>query len=216
MFTPEIDKFTEIVDITLYKYNSIDLKIWGLIKRNNGHKKLSGDSILVKSDVLKSIVNQYFRNELNRIDALSDTIMHKEATSVYFLDLAFKSMHKLSWVKITLNKNSNYHRVVEVDDIKTIKYSIKTIRGTLRLFDIYNTYELGAVNKLLYRSGLLEDGAHFKVFRVRDLLQSIDLYMSEHNTTEILNLLGPIITYLENYETDNPEVLLITDIDSDI
>ena len=33
MYTQEADKFSEIVDITFYKYNSIDIKIWGACKK---------------------------------------------------------------------------------------------------------------------------------------------------------------------------------------
>jgi hypothetical protein len=216
MYTQETDKFTEIVDITLYKYNSIDLKIWGLVKRNIGHKQLSENSIIIRADILKNIINTTFRYDLNKIDAIGEGVMHKEATSVYFLSHIFKTMSKLTWVKITLNKNASYNRLTEIDEIKTIKFSIKTIRGTLRLFDVFRNEELTNVNRLLIHAGILKDGEYFKVFRLQSLLQSIDLYISEHNSSDTISLLNPITLKLEAFEPDNPEVLLITDIKSDI
>ena len=45
MSTEIKDTFTEIVDITLYKYNSIDLKLWGIMSRDTGAKKVSDMTI---------------------------------------------------------------------------------------------------------------------------------------------------------------------------
>ena len=216
MYTQETDRFTEVVDITLYKYNSVDLKIWGLVKRNSGHKILSEDSILVRAYSLKSIINSRFTYDLNKIAALGEGTIHKEATSVYFINHIFKTMSNLSWVKITLNKNANYNRLTEIDEIKTIKFSIKTLRGTIKLFNVFRESELDSVNRLLIHGGILKDGEYFKVFRLHNLLQSLDLYISEHNSTDVMSLLNPIILKLEAFEPDNPEVLLITDIKSDI
>jgi hypothetical protein len=216
MYTQETDKFTEIIDITLYKYNSIDLKIWGLVKRHTGHKSLSDNSILIRADILKSIINSRFSYTLNKIESLSGDTLHKEATSIYFINHIFKTIQNLSWVKITLNKNSNYNRLTEIDEIKTIKFSIKTIRGTLKLFNLFRVGELDSVNRLLIHAGILSDGEYFKVFKLQNLLQSLDLYISEHNSSDVMSLLNPIILKLEAFEQDNPEVLLITDINSDI
>ena len=216
MYTQETDKFTEIIDITFYKYNSIDLKIWGLIKRNVGHRTLSTNSIIVKSNILKNIINTSFKQDLNRIDAIGSTGMHKEATSVYFLNQLFNSMSNLTWVKLTLNKNSSYNRLAEIDEIKTIKFNIKTIRGSIKLFDIFHPTELSGVNMLLVRSGILKPNEHFKVFKLTDLLNKLDLYISENNTSDVMSLLNPIILKLEMFEVDDPEVLLITDYNSDI
>jgi len=216
MYTQETDKFTEVVDLVLYKYNSIDLKIWGLVKRNISHKTLSDNSVLIPAQILKNIVVNTFKHDLNRIDAVGNGSMHKEATSVYFINQVFNSMVNLSWVKITLDKNSSFNRLTEIDEIKTIKFSIKTIRGTLRLYEIFRLNELPSVNRLLINAGLLKEGEYFKVFKLIDLLQSLDLYISENNTSDSMSLLNPIILKLEAFEIDNPEVLLITDIKSDI
>ena len=40
------DYFTEIVDVTLYKYNSIDLKLWGIIQRKSFKYDMLSASIL--------------------------------------------------------------------------------------------------------------------------------------------------------------------------
>lgn len=216
MYTQDTDKFSEIVDVTFYKYNSIDIKIWGMVKRNIKHKRLSDNSVLIQAEALKNIIYSTFRQDINRINSIGDSGMAKEATSVYFLNQLFKSMVNLSWVKITLNTNATYNRLTEIDDIKTIKFSIKTIRGTVKLFDIIHPSELIAANMLLIKAGLLKSGEHFKVFKLKSLLQKLDLYISENNTSDVVSLLNPIIVKMEGYESDDPEVLLITDYESDI
>ena len=41
------DYFTEIIDITLYKYNSIDLKLWGILQRDSEVKKSNDETVIV-------------------------------------------------------------------------------------------------------------------------------------------------------------------------
>lgn len=216
MYTLNKDIFSEVIDITLHKYNSIDLKIWGLVKRHHNSKNLSKESILISADDLSVVINTHFVDDLNRIDAIGESIVHKEATSIYFIKKIYGNMPNVKWIKITLNKNMNYKRVVEIDQMKTIKFSIKTLRGTFRLFDHFNEHQLYIVNRLLHKMKVLEDGEYFKVVKVQDLLSKIDSFLNVNNTTEIFTLLNSIIQYFEMYEIDNPEVLLITDIKSDI
>lgn len=216
MSTLSKDTFSEVIDITLYKYNSIDLKLWGILCRSSGTKKLDEDSILVGSDDMQKALRSFFRAEINRFQAISDVAIHKEATSVYFLQQMFDHMTNLMWIKLTLNKNASYNRIVNIDQIKTIKYSIKTLRGSIRLFDIFNEHECEVASKVLRRANLFKDDEHYTVMRVKTFLNALDLFLSENNTTEIFNIINPIISVVEQYESDDPEMLLIADKKSDI
>lgn len=216
MYTQNKDTFSEIIDITLYKYNSIDLKIWGLLKRYHNCKYLSANSILISANDLRIIINNNFIEDLNRIDATGDTLIHKEATSIYFIKQLFDVIKNLKWFKITLNKNVKYKRVVEIDQMKTIKFGIKTLRGTFRTFDHFNSHQVYVINKLFIRMGVLKEYEYFKVVKTKDFLNKIDTFLDKNNTNEIYNVLNAVIQYLEPYEFDNPEILLITDIESDI
>ena len=64
MFTENKDTFSEVVDVTLYRYNSIDNRIWAILKNYDGHKKLSKDSVLVSSESLKTLLLAHFRKEI--------------------------------------------------------------------------------------------------------------------------------------------------------
>ena len=215
MFTHK-DNFTEVIDIILYKYNSIDSKLWSLLKRSVNHKKLSDESILIPYGEIKSIIVDNFSKDIDRIQATGGATLHKEATSIYFIWKMIDEMPKLRWIKVTLNKNSGYNRVVHVDEIKTIKYSIKCLRGTFRTFDHFSPSQIPLVNNILYRSGILFMNEHFRVLRLSNMLSRLDNFLSENNTSEMAVPISVFIQELEDYEVDDPEVLLITDYESDI
>lgn len=217
MSTEINDTFTEIVDVTLYKYNSIDLKLWGIILRGYVSKNHGPDaSRVVSVTTMRDYLTRHFKTDINRFNAVSDTAIHKEATSVYFIWQIFDTMPNLKYIRVNLNSNSSYNRIVKVDQAKTIKYDVKVLRGFIRTFDMFHPNEVGLVNRVLYKAGLLKRNQHFKLIKVKDFLNQLDLYLSENNNAEIFGVTNAFISRLEGYESDNPEMLLITDKDSDI
>ena len=161
------DYFTEIIDITLYKYNSIDLKLWGILQRDSEVKKSNEETVIVSKKRMLQYLELGFKKDVNRFHAVSGINIHKEATSVYFIWQIFETMPNLKYIKVNLNKNSSYNRIVTVDQAKTIKYDIKTLRGSIRMFDLFNMHEIHLSNSILVRAGLLNEGDNFKIFRVK-------------------------------------------------
>ena len=210
------DIFTEIIDITLYKYNSIDLKLWGIISRDTNSRSMTSFSFLVSKDRMEQYLNKKFSNEVNRFRTVSDVNIHKEATSIYFIWQMLQNMPNLSWIKVTLNKNLNYNRIVKIDQIKTIKYNIKTIRGSLRLFELFESRELNIINEVLERCKMMSSDEMYKVFKLKQFMTVLDMYLSDNEATETFGIINAIIHKLEPYESDDPEILLITDRNSDI
>jgi hypothetical protein len=142
--------------------------------------------------------------------------IHKEATSIYFIWQMLNNISNLSWIKVNLNKNITYNRIVNIDQIKTIRYNIKIIRGSLRLFDLFETRELNIVNDIMDRCKLLPDGQMYKVFKLRKFMNVLDMYLTDDTGSETFSVINTIIQKLEPYEIDDPEILLITDRNSDI
>ena len=210
------DYFTEIVDITLYKYNSIDLKLWGIILRGYTNKVHQDMSRVVSATTMKEYLTDYFKRDINRFHAVSDTTIHKEATSIYFIWQIFETTPNLKYIRVNSNTNSSYNRIIKVDQAKTIKYDVKVLRGFIRTFDMFHPHEVHLVNRVLWRAGLLKKNQHFKLIKVKEFLQQLDLYLSENNNAEVFGVTNAFISKLEGYEADNPEMLLITDKDSDI
>ena len=216
MFTQNRDTFSEITDIVLYRYNSVDSKIWALIRKTNSFRNLDSDSILVDASAVRSILLNNFRKEINKFQAIETAMIYKEATSTYFIWRMLEDMPNLKWIKIDYIRNAGYSRIVSVDEMKTIKFSIKIIRGTFRTFDYFSAQQLPHVNMILLRSGILKDNKHYNVIKLQSMLRSLDIFLSEHNTSENATVIMRIIEVLEAYENDDPEVLVITDYDSDI
>jgi len=211
MFTQNRNKFIEIVDIILYKYNMVDSKLWSLIKKDNGHRKIDKDSVLVGAEGLKHIILNNFRSEINKFNSLEGSVVYKEATSVYFIWKMLEEMESLMWIKCNLNKNASYTRIVTTDEVKTIKFSLRPIRGTFRTFDHFNRHELPLVNEILYKSRILNTGDNYDTIKLAEMLNRLDHYLSFNNTSEVSFAISTIINQLEDYESDNPEVLVITD-----
>lgn len=209
------NKFAEIVDVILYRYNSVDSKLWGLIKNNSRSRTIDKDIILVSKDDLRNIIINNFKSEINKFRSIEGAIVYKEANSIYFMWKLVEEMHSLSWIKINLNKNAAYTRIVTNGDLenstKTLKFSIKTIRGTFRTFDYFNKHQLPLVNLILHSTGILEQGMHYGVVKLADLLAELDLYLSLNNTSEVVEIVSVFMDILEDYEIDNPETLVVTD-----
>ena len=216
MFIEDKDYFSEVVDITLYRYNSIDIKLWGLISRDFECKKLGEDVYLVPINKMQQYINKWFMSDVNRFQSVSEASIHKEATSIYFIWQMFTNTPNLRWIKVTLNKNLTYSRFVNIDQIKTIKYNLKTVRGSLRLFDMFNARELNIVNGILEHCKLLTPDQMYRVFKVKKFMAVLDMYLSDDSAAETFGMVNAIIQKLEPYESDDPELLLITDRNSDI
>lgn len=210
------DRFSEVVDVVLFKYNSVDSRLWGLVKNSDEHRKIGTESALIGRESLKKILLNNFKSQINKFKSVEGSVVHKDATSVYFLWKMLEDMHAVRWIKLNLAKNANYSRVIEVDGIKTIKFSLKTIRGTFRTFDYFHRHDLSLVNSVLCNAEILGKEDHYKVLKLNEILMKLDHHLIKINTSEVAQAVAVIAENLEPYEQDNPEVLIITDYDSDI
>lgn len=210
------DRFSEVVDVILFKYNSIDSRLWALIKNSDSHRKIDSDTALIGREALKSILTKNFKSEINKFKSAEGSVVHKDATSVYFLWKMLEDMRAVRWIKLNLAKNANYSRVIEVDGIKTIKFSLKTLRGTFRTFDYFHRHDIPLVNSVLCNAEILGKEDHYKVLKLNEILMKLDHHLIKINTSEVAQAVAVIAETLEPYEQDNPEVLIITDYDSDI
>ena len=59
--------FPEVISVTLYKYNSIDCKLYTLILDNCLVKPYQ-DTILVKKEDVNILLSKYFKKEINNYD----------------------------------------------------------------------------------------------------------------------------------------------------
>jgi hypothetical protein len=213
---------SDVVDVVLFKYNYNDNKLWTLIKNKVKYIEVNNDSIIISTDQLSEIITNHFSNEINMFNATGYEVIHKEVNSIYFIVNMIKQMKQLRWIKITLNKNRSYSRIVkDINGNSQIKFGFKILHLTIKAFEFLNQKEIEIFNKVLFDQGLLsgkETYCHIKLDKLNDELDQWIFKMDDGDEIETENFesIGVITSVLdifteEKLSGDNPEVLLITD-----
>lgn len=208
--------FPEIVGITLQKYNSIDNRIYTLIKNKGcytNHER--GDFILVKSSDLYSIVKEEYPLEIEKLEMLPNKNLYKGATTIYFINKFMGEMKNLRWFKISLCKNLSYTRVssnFHENEEKTLNFDFKVIRGSFKTFEFFNEESIPLVNKILKSVGCITD-KHYSVVKLKNLENRLS-NLSEtpgELTEEESRICATMLLHFSEWSEDNPQALIITD-----
>ncbi len=209
----EFSSMPTAIDVTLYKYNYIDNKLWAQIQNDTDFIELGNDSIMISASQLKYILDTYYQNSINRIKSVGSDFMHKEINTVFFLFQILLEMENLQYIKFTLNKDKKYTRLIEVDSVKMIQFSFKLLAATFRLYDLYEDTELPLVNKILEELDILEEGIPFARLNAKELYDSILFYLEEKDPEDLeAGIVTDILDILESkIEKEDPLILLITD-----
>lgn len=209
----EFSSMPTAIDVTLYKYNYIDNKLWAQIQNDLDFIELGNDSIMVSSSQLKVILDRYYQNSINRIKSVGSDFLHKEINTVFFLYQLLMEMENLQYIKFTLSKDKKYSRIVENGGVKMIQFSFKLLTATFRLFDLYDEFELPLVNKILEELDILEPGVPYTRLNAKELYDSILFYLEEKDPEDVeAGIVTDILDILEaKIEKEDPLILLITD-----
>ena len=201
------------VDVTLYKYNYIDNKLWTQIHNQTDYIVISEDSVMVSTSQFKSILESNYMPAINKIKSIGSDVVYKEINSVFFLYQMTVEMENLQYIKFNLNKDKSYNRMIEIEGKKMLQFSFKVITATLRLFDLYDEEELPHVNKILEDLGILYPEKPYNRIFASELSEKIDMYVESHSeedhdagiVLDILDILEPKL------EVENSLILIITD-----
>jgi hypothetical protein len=209
----EFSSMPTAIDVTLYKYNYIDNKLWAQIQNDTDFIELGNDSIMVSASQLKFILDTYYQNSINKIKSVGSDVVHKEINTVFFLYQILIEMENLQYIKFTLNKDKKYSRIIETDGVKMIQFSFKLLTATLRLYDLYEDDELPAVNKILEELKIFEQGIQFTRINAKELYDTILFYLDEKDPEDSeAGIVTDILDILESkFEKEDPLILLITD-----
>ena len=209
----EFSSMPTAIDVTLYKYNYIDNKLWAQIQNDTDFIELGNDSIMVSASQLKFILDTYYQNSINKIKSVGSDVVHKEINTVFFLYQILIEMENLQYIKFTLNKDKKYSRIIETDGVKMIQFSFKLLTATLRLYDLYEDDELPAVNKILEELKIFEQGIQYTRLNAKELYDTILFYLEEKDPEDVeAGIVTDILDILESkIEKEDPLILLITD-----
>lgn len=201
------------VDVTLYKYNYIDNKLWTQLHNQTEFIQITDESVMVSTSQLKAVLETNYLSIINKIKTVGSDVIHKEINSVFFLYQMCLEMENLQYIKFNLNMDKSYSRMIEIDNKKILQFSFKVITATLRLFDLYTEDELPRVNKILEKIGILHPDKPYNRVFAAELSDGIDMYVGlhgedDHESGIVLDILDILEAKLE---PENALILIITD-----
>lgn len=205
----------DIIDVTLYKFNHYDNLIWTKCMNQIDYTQYNQDSILVTPYQLKTLLHLNFKRELLKIRSISFDLIHKDANSLYFLDTILKDFDKLKWIKLTLSKTRNFSRVINLGNSndKQIKYSFKIVKATLRLNQLMSQEDLESINPILVQLKVVSKSKPYNMLPAASLLTALDMALNTYEISDSqAECLARILDTLSfKIESDNPDILLVTD-----
>ena len=209
----EFSSMPTAIDVTLYKYNYIDNKLWAQFQNDIDFIEFGNESIMISASQLKAILDRYYQNSINRLKSVGSDFLHKEINTVFFLYQILIEMENLQYVKFTLNKDKKYSRIIENDGIKMIQFSFKLLSVTLRLYDLYEDDELPLVNNILEELEILKLRVPYSRLNAKDLYETLLFYLEEKDPeNEESGIVSDILDVLDiKFEKEDPIILLITD-----
>ena len=202
----------DVIDITLYKFNYYDNLIWTKCLNQLDFIRIDESSILITSTQLRALFEYNFKREILKISSISFELIHKEANSIYFINELLNDFTNLKWIKLTHSKTRKFSRVIDIKDQKSLRFSFKILRTTLRLNTILSFDEIQLINPILKKYELIKDKPYNKI-STSEVLKALDNCLNMDDITNDQAELIAIIMDSINYkcELDNPEVILVTD-----
>jgi hypothetical protein len=207
------------VDVTLYRYNHLDNRLWVQLKNELDYIEVSDDSIIVSYEQMMSLLQAHYSSMINKIKSVGADFLHKNVNSPYFIYMMLTDLQNLQYIKITKSYDKTFTRLLEIDGDKMLKFDFKILTMTIPLYDIYSPEELRVINPILEDLKILEPDVPYVRVGMINLLDTLDIWVTGEMDndieegeidpipliTELLDMIDPKI------ERDNPNVLLITD-----
>ena len=213
----ELSSFPTSIDVTLHKYNYIDNKLWVQIKNQLDYIEVDDFSIIITKQQLHAILIENYSDEINKIKSTGSKFFHNQVNTIYFIWMMVEEMSNLQYIKLTLNSDKSYTRLlISEDGTKTIEFDFKLLSITIRLTDIFELNEVTVINQMLNNLNLLQPDETYIRLRALDLINATDNYLSElDDEDELQESTATIADFLELFtykiERDNPLTLLVTD-----
>jgi len=161
------------------------------------------------------VLDKYYKSSINRINSTGIDFMHKEINIVFFLFKKLQEMSNLQLIKLTLNKDRKYTRIIEHNGgSRMIHFSFKSITATINLYDLYSDEELIIVNKILEELKVLEEGIPFSRMSADILHTALMFYMDTVEDSDDIgpDLIAMLLDIIEpKFLPDRSTLLIITD-----
>lgn len=202
------------IDVKLYKYNYVDNKIWTQLKNYTDWIEVADnpDSIIVHADEVAEILEVFYKRDLHKISATGAEFLHRSVNSSYFLYKILEEMHKVEYIKFSLDMDRTYSRMVDTEDEKLLRFDYKVLTITLRMHEYFTESELKILNEVLTANGIFESNKPYIQARLSELTVNVDTLANKIEDDKAGDLLAGLIDIIDpKIHNDNPLVLLVTD-----
>lgn len=209
MFQP--GQIADVIDVIVFKYNYIDNKLFNLCKKH-AYRKYEDGSVVISAQAIQIIIEKFFEKESIAASMMPLDQAYKSANTIFFIEKLFKEMPNVKWIKMTLNTNRIYSRVVDQVEVgPTIKFTFKIIHCTIRLHEYFDEEQLKIFNRYIEPLGLFKEKpyARIKTIKLIDDLEAVLATDAFNENAEVLILFLDLFDM--KLESDNPDVLLVTD-----
>lgn len=210
-----VNHLPTIIDATLYRYNYLDYRMWAQMKNQLDYRDTGNDSIIISRAQLGKFISSNYQSSVNRMLSFGSHVPRKDATSIYFLHRVASEMINLKFIKLTLDSDKSYTRVVDTEGDKTIKYDFAIVKARLDLSEIFNFPELSELNAVLEGVELLSENKPYFNHDVNEIYARLDefLDLNEENKASIeCQMVVSLLDVIENsLDKENPRMLIITD-----
>ena len=207
--------FVDVIDVTLFKFNHYDNLIWTKCLNQLDYMQVDEDSILVTPDQLEALFEANFERDLRRIKSITFELVHKDASSLFFLHKILEDFYRLKWIKLTISRRRNFSRIVEdfEKSARHIKYSYKIVSATLRLNEFLPYETLTTLNPLFEKVGLIDNIKPYARHKIKRIIHSIELILNTEDVSEDqAEALSMLLDFIDpKMEGDNPDMMLVTE-----
>jgi len=209
-----INHIPMIIDTTFYRYNYYDYRMWAQIKNQLDYREMGDNSIIISSTQLKDFMFKNYASEINKVASYGLYVPKKDATSIYFMHRVATEMINLKYVKLTLDSDKSYTRIVKTEEDEVIKYDYAILKARLDISEIFPEPELQILNDILEELELLKPGIPYFNGLTDDILNKLSSYLDKHtNSMEIgCQLVAALLDAVDlSLDSENPMLLVITD-----
>jgi len=215
----DISSLPTAVDVTLYRYNHLDNRLWVQIKNELDYIEVDENSVIVSTGQIVDLLNNHYMSMINRVKSTGAEMLHAKVNAPYFIYTMCVDLHKLQLIKFTRSYDKSFSRLLEIDGNKVLKFDFKVLSATYNLANFFEQEELDIINPILEDLEILEEEVPYNRIKMIDLLDKLDFWVSGEMDNEIpegekdpIPLITAIMDMIEvKIERDNPTVLLITD-----
>jgi|TARA_R110000765_G_scaffold20014_9_gene52177 hypothetical protein len=209
-----INHIPMIIDTVFYRYNYFDYRMWAQIRNQLEYREVGDNSIIISSKQLKEFMAMNYASEINKVASYGLYVPKKDATSIYFMHRLTTEMINLKYIKLTLDSDKSYTRIVKTLEDEVIKYDYAILKARLDISEIFPEPELQLINAILEELELLKPGVPYFNGLSDDILNKLSRYLDtfEDEMRIECQLIAALLDAIDiSLDSENPMLLIITD-----